>query len=33
MAFFPERGVASRPFHLPGQRHDVAVLHAPVAVP
>ena len=33
MAFYPERGVASRPFHLPGQRPDVAVLHAPTAMP
>ena len=31
-AFFPERGVVSRPFHLSGQRADVAVLHAPLAI-
>lgn len=33
MAFYPERGLASRPFHLPGQRRDVAVLHAPQVLP
>jgi hypothetical protein len=32
-AFFPERGVVSRPFLLPGQRADIAVLHAPLALP
>ena len=31
-AFFPNRGVASRPFYLPNQRADVAVLHAPIAL-
>jgi hypothetical protein len=29
MAFYPELGVASRPFYLPGQDAGVAVLHAP----
>lgn len=33
MAFFPERGTASRPFHLPGQQASVAVLHKPNALP
>jgi hypothetical protein len=33
MAFYPERGVASAPFCLPGQRTDVAVLHQPLALP
>jgi Concanavalin A-like lectin/glucanases superfamily len=31
MAFFPERGVASRPFYLPGQNFEIAVIHAPSA--
>ncbi|HEY5924606.1 MAG TPA: hypothetical protein VIV11_23165 [Kofleriaceae bacterium] len=30
VAFYPERGVASRPVYLSGQRADVAVLHAPI---
>jgi hypothetical protein len=29
MAFYPELGLASRPFYLPGQDATVAVLHAP----
>jgi hypothetical protein len=33
MAFYPERGTASRPFHLPGQRASVAVLHQPSVLP
>ena len=33
MAFFPERGIASRPFHLPGQSASIAVLHKPNALP
>jgi hypothetical protein len=32
-AWFPDRGVVTPPFHLPGQRPDVAVLHAPLALP
>jgi hypothetical protein len=32
MAFYPDRGAGSRPFHLPGQRPDVGVLHAPIAI-
>ena len=36
MVFYPERGIATRPFHLPGQDPTIGVLHAPaplVAVP
>jgi hypothetical protein len=29
MVFYPELGMASQPFHLPGQDAQVAVLHAP----
>ena len=32
-AFFPERGVVSRPIYLSGQRPDVVLLHAPLAMP
>jgi hypothetical protein len=32
MVFYPERGVASRPFHLPGQDPEIGVLHAPAAL-
>jgi hypothetical protein len=31
-AFFPARGVVSRPVYLSGQRTDVAVIHAPLAL-
>jgi hypothetical protein len=33
LAFYPERGVTSRPFLLPGQDHVLGVLHAPRYVP
>jgi hypothetical protein len=32
MAFYPDRRVGARAFHLPGQRPDVGVLHAPVPI-
>lgn len=31
-AFFPDRGVVSPPFHLPGQPGSLEVLHAPTAI-
>jgi Tol biopolymer transport system component len=33
LAFYPDRGVFSRPFLLPGQDHTIGVLHAPRHVP
>ena len=32
MAFYPEKGVASRPFYLPGQDPHIGVLHAPTVL-
>lgn len=32
-AFYPERGVVSHPFHLPGQSLALSSLHAPVVLP
>jgi hypothetical protein len=33
MAFYPDRGVVSRPFHLPGQNPALASLHPPAPLP
>jgi hypothetical protein len=33
MAFYPDRGVVSRPFHLPGQNRALASLHPPAPLP
>ena len=33
MAFYPQRGVVSRPFHLPGQSLALSALHAPIRLP
>jgi hypothetical protein len=33
MLFYPDRGYASKPFHLPGQDRNVAILHSPVIRP
>jgi hypothetical protein len=32
VAFYPDRGVVSRPVYLSGQRPDVAVLHLPILI-
>lgn len=32
MAFYPEKGIASRPFYLPGQDPQIGVLHAPTVL-
>ena len=32
-AFYPERGVVARAFHLPGQPADLQLLHGPIALP
>jgi hypothetical protein len=33
MAFYPQRGVVSRPFYLPGQSLALSSLHAPIRLP
>jgi hypothetical protein len=32
MVFYPERGIATRPFHLPGQDPQIGVIHAPAPI-